>query len=113
MASPCATGIVRLAIPPRPSHPAPNVRDDRETPLLEERGTGELVDLICPSAQAEYFWQRRWTKCPDAGQELADLPVGQTPAKHMRPRRYFFTSGHSLDASGLAASSDAIVAISL
>jgi hypothetical protein len=34
MASPYTTRIVRLAIPPRPSHPAPNVRDDRDTPLL-------------------------------------------------------------------------------
>jgi hypothetical protein len=27
-------GVARLASPPRPSHPAPNVRDDREAPLL-------------------------------------------------------------------------------
>jgi hypothetical protein len=26
--------IARLAAPKRPSHPAPNVRDDRDTPLL-------------------------------------------------------------------------------
>src|SRR5579863_3030728 len=38
---------------PRPSHPAPNVRDDRETPLLIRRGTREEEPLICPSAQAE------------------------------------------------------------
>jgi hypothetical protein len=34
------------AIPPRPSHPAPNVRDDREAPLLSERGTARIMLLI-------------------------------------------------------------------
>ncbi len=35
----------------RPSHPAPNVRDDRETPLLIRRRTREEEPLICPSGQ--------------------------------------------------------------
>ena len=39
--------------PKRPSHPAPNVRDDRDTPLLIGRGTARLVDLICPTAQVK------------------------------------------------------------
>ena len=30
----------------RPSHPAPNVRDDREAPLLSERGTARIMHLI-------------------------------------------------------------------
>jgi hypothetical protein len=47
-------GAVRLSAPPRPSHPAPNVRDDREAPLLEERGTAGLVELICPTAQVKF-----------------------------------------------------------
>jgi len=34
------------ATPPRPSHPAPNVRDDREAPLLSERGTARIMLLI-------------------------------------------------------------------
>src|SRR5438067_13922890 len=33
-ALPSAISIVRLATSKRPPHPAPNVRDDRETPLL-------------------------------------------------------------------------------
>jgi hypothetical protein len=32
--SPSAISTVRLSVDSRPSHPAPNVRDDRETPLL-------------------------------------------------------------------------------
>ena len=32
-------GRARLAQPTRPSHPAPNVRDDREAPLLIRGGT--------------------------------------------------------------------------
>jgi hypothetical protein len=37
----------------RPSHPAPNTRDDREAPSLEGRGIGESVHLICPTRQAK------------------------------------------------------------
>jgi hypothetical protein len=33
--------IARLATPLRPPHPAPNVRDDREAPLLWERDAGK------------------------------------------------------------------------
>ena len=36
-ASPSASSAARLAPPKRPPHPAPNVRDDRETPLLVRR----------------------------------------------------------------------------
>ena len=36
---------------PRPSHPAPNVRDDREAPL-NGRGTSGKMLLICPTRQA-------------------------------------------------------------
>jgi len=36
----------RLRASIRPSHPAPNVRDDREAPLLEERGIGGIVPVI-------------------------------------------------------------------
>ena len=35
---------------PRPSHPAPNVRDDREAPLMWVRDARRIV-LICPTAQ--------------------------------------------------------------
>jgi hypothetical protein len=36
--SPSASRITRQLMPPRPSHPAPNVRDDREAPLLRTAG---------------------------------------------------------------------------
>jgi hypothetical protein len=45
----------RLAILPRPPHPAPNVRDDREAPLLIEAGWRGVLEMICPTAQAKYF----------------------------------------------------------
>jgi hypothetical protein len=35
----------------RPPHPAPNVRDDRETPLVIGHGMREGVQMICPTAQ--------------------------------------------------------------
>ena len=38
--SPSARNIIRLLISPRPPHPAPNVRDDRETSLYRDRTAG-------------------------------------------------------------------------
>jgi hypothetical protein len=61
----------------RPSHPAPNVRDDREAPLLRCAGRAKEMAVICPTAQAEYFWLNIWTESPDARQKFTDLPVGQ------------------------------------
>jgi hypothetical protein len=49
------TDARRLCATMRPSQPAPNVRDDREAPLVEERGPAELMELICPTAQGEFF----------------------------------------------------------
>jgi hypothetical protein len=47
--------------PPRPSHPALNVRDDREAPLLSSAGRPKQVAVICPTGQAEYFFGAGWT----------------------------------------------------
>jgi hypothetical protein len=47
--------------PPRPLHPAPNVRDDREAPLLWERN-GETDKLIRLFGKSEYFFKRGWTR---------------------------------------------------
>jgi hypothetical protein len=41
--SPYACSLVRLATLPRPPHPAPNVRDDREAPLFRVRDSAECV----------------------------------------------------------------------
>jgi hypothetical protein len=46
--------------PPRPLHPAPNVRDDREAPLLWEQD-GETDKLIRLFGKSEYFFKRGWT----------------------------------------------------
>jgi len=50
--------VVRRLIPrqlmrPRPSHPAPDVRDDREAPSLVGHRMREEVPVICPSSQAQ------------------------------------------------------------
>jgi hypothetical protein len=50
---------MRLTLP-RPSHPVPNVRDDRDTPLLWA-GTRETVSLIWVKREAEYFCAKGWT----------------------------------------------------
>jgi len=39
---------------PRPPHLVPNVRDDRDTPLVRAE-TGESVEMICPTPKAKYF----------------------------------------------------------
>jgi hypothetical protein len=41
----------------RPSHPALNVRDDREAPLLSEAGWREVLKMICPTGQAKCLRQ--------------------------------------------------------
>jgi len=64
----------------RPPHPAPHVRDDRDTPLLARRD-GADVKLI---------WGRRWKRnisCPGAGQGLVICPTGITSAPKFEMRR--------------------------
>jgi hypothetical protein len=41
--------VARLAHQKRPPHPAPNVRDDRDTPLFSGTGWREVIKMICPS----------------------------------------------------------------
>jgi hypothetical protein len=45
---------------PRPPHPAPNVRDDRETPLMWA-GMAIDVEVIWVRSEPEYFSQEGWT----------------------------------------------------
>jgi len=63
--------------PTRPPHPRLNVRDDREAPLLRA-GTGENVNLICPTTQARCVRQTGMTGnfCMD---RMQGLPVVQLP----------------------------------
>jgi hypothetical protein len=51
---------VRLSAHPRPSHPAPNVRDDREAPLERVRDRIGLL-LFLPKRKAKYFCEQDWT----------------------------------------------------
>jgi hypothetical protein len=51
---PSAFAYVRLTQRTRPSHPAANVRDDRDTSLLWSR-TRKLRPLICPTTQEEFL----------------------------------------------------------
>jgi hypothetical protein len=64
---------LRLTLP-RPSHPVPNVRDDRETPLLVG-GTLESIKLFLPNREAKYFLCEGWTgisrDCPSGKSRLA------------------------------------------
>jgi hypothetical protein len=68
----------------RPLHPLPNVRDDRETPLLRARDIW-LLDLICPSEKRKYFCKGGLTSdfrgCP------LICPTGKSV---MRPRFAYY-----------------------
>jgi hypothetical protein len=59
--SPSAPAPFVNAPPKRPSHPAPNVRDDRDTPLFSGAERGEVIETICPTTKAKYFRARDWT----------------------------------------------------
>jgi hypothetical protein len=45
---------------PRPSHPAPNVRDDHDTPLLWD-GMGNVLEMIWRERKGKYFCEEDWT----------------------------------------------------
>jgi hypothetical protein len=60
----------RLRASMRPSHPAPNVRDDREAPLLEERGTAETSGGDLPDGASRNIFGKA------AGQKLKALDRG-------------------------------------
>jgi hypothetical protein len=47
-------------VPPRPSHPLPYVRDDRETPLCVGRDA-EDEEVIWVKSEPEYFCGWGWT----------------------------------------------------
>ena len=47
------SSAARLASPPRPPHPAPNVRDDRATPLERRRDRIDIF-LFLPRGQAKF-----------------------------------------------------------
>jgi hypothetical protein len=58
----------RLRASMRPSHPAPNVRDDREAPLLEERGTAETSGGDLPDGASDF----------SGGSDMPMRPIGTT-----------------------------------
>jgi hypothetical protein len=60
--------------PLRPSHPAPNVRDDRETPLMWERD-GDSCKFDLGFSRSDLFWRRRLDRF---SWKLRDLPVVQS-----------------------------------
>jgi hypothetical protein len=63
-------------MPPRPSHPAPNVRDDREAPLLwEQDGKGYSSDLGL--LKIRIFFQ----KGLDRGQVICPSGIGGCAAQ--------------------------------
>jgi hypothetical protein len=56
---------------PRPSHPAPNTRDDREAPLFFGHGTARACRDDLPDKQSEIFFRE------GLDMNLREMPVGQ------------------------------------
>src|SRR5229473_3601939 len=79
--------FARLTLP-RPSHPAPNVRDDREAPLLWARD-GRVLEVIWGARKQKYFCKRGWTAksliCP-SGSNSPLVLAGLDPAIHLRAK---------------------------
>jgi hypothetical protein len=65
---------------PRPSHPAPNVRDDRDTPLLWARDGQACKDDLPVGARGNIFGERNGQR---RARSRSDLPVGQS-VRHFR-----------------------------
>src|SRR5216683_7349950 len=88
--------FARLTLP-RPSHPAPNVRDDREPPLLRERDI-DVVSLIWVGGEAKYFCKEDWTgfsRNSPTGKSM----TGKSTEKNSSPPPYLRRVRHS--ASGV------------
>jgi hypothetical protein len=100
-------GAARLASPRRPSHPAPNVRDDREAPLLGDGTGGKMLviwgrDQREPAAADWHDGQIRCAAKPEHGtQAVKSCPHERSdvrePLQMRRPRISLRSSGlHSL-----------------
>src|SRR5262245_38619771 len=60
-ASPSANMRASSCAPSRPSHSAPDTRDDREAPLLQRARNEALIVVILARREAEYFDAEGWT----------------------------------------------------
>ena len=66
---------------PRPPHPVPNVRDDRDTPLFRD-GMPEVLEVIWGKRKQENFCKRGSTARIN---RLSRLPTAATPAARASP----------------------------
>jgi hypothetical protein len=85
--------------PPRPSHPASNVRDDREAPLMWKRD-GDKCKFDLGSSRSDLFLPRRLDSFLE---KRSDLPVGQSHTTHHIVRRTSQVVTHDVATSSLRA----------
>ena len=71
--------------PPRPPHPAPNVRDDREAPLFEGRGMARAGSADLPDGESEIFFANRLDNSPD-GQVVPRVADDEGPRHYSMKR---------------------------
>jgi hypothetical protein len=61
--------------PSRPPHPIPNVRDDREAPLLQRARNGTVIVVILARREAKCFCAGHWTR------QLQNSPSGKSAGR--------------------------------
>jgi len=67
----------------------PNVRDDGQRPSSRDR-MDQSVAMICPTAKAEYFSRRGWTRnAPNNGSDLPVGPIGRMRSTCQSATRLF------------------------
>src|SRR5579872_2020149 len=90
---------IRLVRRKRPSHPAPNVRDDRPNAPLGGCETGGLLKVICPTSQVKCLRQNGTTgksPSPGGGGSIANAMSNRGGVVFVfTPPRHAFRFAHS------------------
>ena len=89
---------------PRPPHPAPNVRDDRETPLFRD-GMSMDIDLIWVRRETKYFSNQGWTI--DLPEARLICPTGSLCAQTQPPCSVIYLHPQAATIDCIAASDPA------
>ncbi len=84
--SPSASTPSLVVATSRPSHPAPNVRDDREAPLLRVRGMAGISNAVSSNRRSEIFLSEGLDTSEEWRVARTDLP-GRGKSGEAEPRR--------------------------
>ena len=85
----------RLSARSRPPHPAPNVRDDRDTPLFLGCGMGADMPLFWVRREGNYFCSEDWTDGIALIVRLNFVFTRNSDHRHSRARVVFIRHGRA------------------